>query len=1002
MSEASVKKNPKVTIAMPVFNGGKYFPQAVDSALAQTYQNIEIVVCNDGSDDDGYTHSICEALAARYPDKIKYIHQENTGVAGALNTILDHATGDIFTWLSHDDLFVPEKIQKQVDFHAKINNPDACLFANYGLINREGLLYLMLGFTVDHLKGGGATCLPRGMINGCTIYVPMHIMRDVGYFDVDRRNSQDYAYWNELLRDYDFYYQPECLVLYRIHPGQGTNSTEAVIEGDVLWTEIIDARRSMAAVQPWGNQRRFLKEIAAFLANTPYTKATQFARERLAENLATGPLVSVILPIYNEAECAIRAIESVLSQTYRNFELIVIDDGSSANMSAVHDLCRTDRRIRLIVQQNGGAAAARNAGIDLSRGDYICFLDADDTFIPNKIAVQLERMLESGAMVSHTSYFVYYPEVSQARGVIGVGAQTGKLYPGLIGGCSVATPTVMINRLVADAGHRFPTDHAMSEDVCLWVDLALEYEFLGIDECLSEIEWSITSAALRLDKGAEGIRNAYETFSKHPIHSLQTAEVNKLRSLTKAHERRRDAIQRRVSKPKPVDFLDIEALQFLISEDVALAVTGNDVRETAVYRQSEYMSVTQNEAYGRVLSALGERTCLFITNAPGGGVERHIRELYDFLQDDGLQVLVGRIHPATGALFLGFLSDDFDDMCPIDLTAGRGLLVEILRDLQIDFVHIHGLVGLTFRSIKTLYRALLDADVPYYYTCHDYTAISPSLHLAGANGEYVGRLSEMEENRIIAYANGSFGRTDVRHWREAFDRLLKSAERVIAPSRDVLERIRDVYPDAPLILRSHDLIAPKSITNDTASDLPIRIGIIGPVGTHKGSDRLVDLARFCAIHHPDVEFVIYGITDRDEDLLGSNNVTILGEFKESTFHDLYFRSGCDVFFFPSTIPETYSFRLSEVLGLDIPIVAFDIGAIAERMRHNDKSELLDASSANTLHHIASTLLKSVFRDRAMNDESNSAVQPNTVSAYYDIVTGEDDRRRITLSRLAIV
>ncbi len=98
--EVNDNKNlPKVSIIIPVYNGEKYVSLAIESALRQTYSNLEIIVVNDGSTDK--TDKICRS----YGNKIRYIKKENGGVSTALNVGIDNMTGEYFSWLSHDDLY---------------------------------------------------------------------------------------------------------------------------------------------------------------------------------------------------------------------------------------------------------------------------------------------------------------------------------------------------------------------------------------------------------------------------------------------------------------------------------------------------------------------------------------------------------------------------------------------------------------------------------------------------------------------------------------------------------------------------------------------------------------------------------------------------------------------------------------------------------------------------------------------------------------------------------
>lgn len=109
-------------------------------------------------------------------------------------------------------------------------------------------------------------------------------------------------------------------------------------------------------------------------------------------------LVTVIIPTYNRAKTIERSINSVLSQSYSNLELIVVDDGSSDNTKSVVENI-DDSRVRYIWQNNSGACAARNNGINNARGEYIAFNDSDDTWKPNKLEKQLEVVTKTGADV---------------------------------------------------------------------------------------------------------------------------------------------------------------------------------------------------------------------------------------------------------------------------------------------------------------------------------------------------------------------------------------------------------------------------------------------------------------------------------------------------------------------------------------------------------------------------------------------------------------------------
>jgi len=220
--------HPKVTIAILVYNGANFLAQAIDSALRQTCNNIEVIVVNDGSTDNGAT----ESVARRYGTQIRYIVQENKGVGGAMNAALAHMTGDFFTWLSHDDVHLPEKVASQIEYYEKIGRKDAILFSDFYLINDAGEIWHETHLPFDQYRKTPMLPLLNGSINGCTLFMPARILREFGPFNETLRY---YDLWNRILSRHEFFLQPRPLVKYRIHPGQGTNHPQAALEGDALW-----------------------------------------------------------------------------------------------------------------------------------------------------------------------------------------------------------------------------------------------------------------------------------------------------------------------------------------------------------------------------------------------------------------------------------------------------------------------------------------------------------------------------------------------------------------------------------------------------------------------------------------------------------------------------------------------------------------------------------------------------------------------------------------------
>jgi len=123
------------------------------------------------------------------------------------------------------------------------------------------------------------------------------------------------------------------------------------------------------------------------------------------------PLISVIIPVYNVEHYLARCLDSVLSQSHSNLEVLIVDDGSTDGSGAVcEEYSKRDDRVRTFCITNAGVSAARNAGLDAARGDWVAFIDSDDWIEPDMLEKLLRAAMESGAQLAASGYVKYYPE----------------------------------------------------------------------------------------------------------------------------------------------------------------------------------------------------------------------------------------------------------------------------------------------------------------------------------------------------------------------------------------------------------------------------------------------------------------------------------------------------------------------------------------------------------------------------------------------------------------
>ena len=273
-------KNPLVSIIIPVYNGTNFLKEAIDSALAQTYKNIEIIVINDGSNDKGMTAKIAKS----YGNKIRYFEKENGGVSTALNLGISKMNGTYFSWLSHDDKYLSNKVSYQIEFLLKNEYlyKNIIVYSDFRVINENGLFIEDRVLNSRELNIKNEYSLLTGAINGITLLIPKKAFEQHGNFKEELRCTQDYDMWLRLLKTYKFIHIPMVLAMTRIHEGQDTNINPKVItEGNPLWIRIIESISNERKEQLEGNEYNFYLKIAKELSKTPYRGALQYCIDKL-------------------------------------------------------------------------------------------------------------------------------------------------------------------------------------------------------------------------------------------------------------------------------------------------------------------------------------------------------------------------------------------------------------------------------------------------------------------------------------------------------------------------------------------------------------------------------------------------------------------------------------------------------------------------------------------------------------------------------------------------
>jgi glycosyltransferase involved in cell wall biosynthesis len=194
------------------------------------------------------------------------------------------------------------------------------------------------------------------------------------------------------------------------------------------------------------------------------------------------PSISVIIPTYNRWPMLREAVDSVLAQTYRNFELIVVDDGSTDGSAA--RLARITEPIRVISQNHRGVAAARNAGARAAQGRYLAFLDSDDLWRPQKLAAQLAFMSTRPDIAVCQTEEIWVRNGRRVNPKARHKKPSGDIFYRSLELCLVSPSAVMISRALFDEMGGFDEALPVCEDYDLWLRIAVDHSVALLPEPL--------------------------------------------------------------------------------------------------------------------------------------------------------------------------------------------------------------------------------------------------------------------------------------------------------------------------------------------------------------------------------------------------------------------------------------------------------------------------------------------------------------------------------------
>ena len=286
MKKIREKFNPLVSIVIPVYNGENYVSEAINSTLKQTYKNIEIIVVDDGSKDN--TKKICES----YGNKIRYFRKENGGTSTALNLGIKNMRGEYFSWLSHDDMYYPDKIKREIEELAKLDNKNTIMMTDLDGID-ENYEKIYETHYINHLnayplrKKSMIHPIIYNQTHGCTLLIPKKCFEEVGMFDETSFVAQDFEFFYRAFLVFPHKLIPEILVTARDSSNrQGRRSkVKGSVEYSDLFIKIIENLTDDDYKLLAPSKADFYEDMLDFFGGAGYNKAYNYIKNKTYKNL---------------------------------------------------------------------------------------------------------------------------------------------------------------------------------------------------------------------------------------------------------------------------------------------------------------------------------------------------------------------------------------------------------------------------------------------------------------------------------------------------------------------------------------------------------------------------------------------------------------------------------------------------------------------------------------------------------------------------------------------
>ncbi|NWF98010.1 MAG: glycosyltransferase [Nitrospirae bacterium] len=862
---------PRFSVVTPSYNQGQYIEKTILSVLEQEYPDFEHIIIDGGSTDNTLD------ILKKYPH-LKWLSEKDEGQSDALNKGFRMADGDIIAWINSDDWYEPEAFVSVAEWFSK--NPDKnIVMGDCNLIDQNGKIF----YTAENYERGFEE-MSRFWITGSiptqpAIFFRRKLLDEYGYLDKSLKYAMDYDLWIRFSKNNRFYHIEKIVANYLFH-----ENSKGGIRQD--WNKFLPDCKKV-----------FKKHV---LSQRP-------------------PEVSVVIACYNQAVFLPEAVESVINQIYQDFEIIIVNDGSTDDTQQTAEMLAKkypDNIIKIINQKNMGVSSARNAGIKASMGKYILPLDADDMLHPDML------LRTTGLLDTHPEIGIAYTDV-QKFGKLEEYWQSwdwdlNRLYfQNILPYCS------LYRREVWEAAGGYKERIIFGyEDWDFWISCA--------------------------EKGIYGKR----------------IPENLLIYRTKETSRDTEAIK---SHDKLFAHIVLNHPSLYKSDTIAWAKALTGFPEDSSLLKYEKATSTTIGEYIKPMNIL-----LCVHSFPTqrmAGTELYVYHLARELINKGHKIKV--LYPVyeNNSEYINIKEDSFEDITLAQMylkpcsniiehfkneKASNAFNNYISSDPP-DIVHFHHFLGISVSPLKVCY----ELNIPSVVTLHDEWILCEQLHYLLPDGTFCSgpetiqkciecfivrhpefRLTDIKENIFEAFALRRLYFIDAMKW----------INTLIVPSlflKNELIKHEFLHPNIlhmPLGLHTFTPVTHKPSSNS------IRLTYLGNINFTKGFDVLIKA--FNLINSDKAELNVYGKVQDEiffHEVMSLNmkpfHIKIYGQYNPSELPEIL--SKTDLAVIPSR-SENYPFVVRECLHAGVPVIASNVGGIPEIIKNGENGLLFESGNFHDL------------------------------------------------------